>query len=107
MFMVRVAALFTRKLSSAASAAKAIVDHMREWVHGTKEGEMISMAVCSDENPYGVEKTLIYSFPVTCKNGAWEIVPGLNIDDFAKQKLAATEAELKEERATAFQILGI
>ena len=96
-----------RKLSSAASAAKAIIDHMRDWVSGTPEGEIISMAVCSDKNPYGVEGNLIYSFPVTCKDGQWSIVEGLSIDDFSRSKLSATENELKEERTTAFEILGI
>jgi len=93
-----------RKLSSAASAAKAIVDHMRDWIVGTAEGEVISMAVHS-EGSYGVEKGLIYSFPVTCKNGTYSIVQGLEIDDFSKGKMQLTEKELMEERQQASEFL--
>ena len=65
------------------------------------------MAVCSDNNPYDIEKGLIYSFPVTCANGEWKIVEGLAIDEFSRGKMTATQEELKEERTTAFEILGI
>jgi len=86
-----------RKLSSAASAAKAIIDHMRDWVFGTPEGEYISMAVCSDGS-YGVPKDLIYSFPVICKGGKYSIVQGLSIDDFSRNKMDLTAKELEEEK---------
>jgi malate dehydrogenase len=86
-----------RKLSSAASAAKAIVDHMRDWIHGTPEGEIISMAVASD-GTYGVPKDLIYSFPVTCKDGKYQIVQNLSIDDFSRKKMDLTAAELTDEK---------
>jgi len=86
-----------RKLSSAASAAKAIIDHMRDWVFGTPEGEYISMAVCSDGS-YGVPKDLIYSFPVICKGGKYSIVQGLSIDDFSRSKMDLTAKELEEEK---------
>jgi malate dehydrogenase len=86
-----------RGLSSAASAANAAVEHMRDWALGTAEGDWTSMAIPSDGS-YGVEKGLIYSFPVTCKNGQYEIVQGLEISAFSQQKMDATEQELKEER---------
>jgi len=87
-----------RKLSSAASAAKAIVDHMRDWIFGTAEGEVISMAVAS-EGSYNVPKDLIYSFPVTCKDGKYHIVQGLSVDDFSRKKLDLTANELSEEKS--------
>jgi len=86
-----------RKLSSAASAAKAIIDHMRDWINGTPEGEYVSMAVCSDGS-YGIEKGLIYSFPVTIKDGRYSIVQGLEVDEFSRKKLDLTAAELLEEK---------
>jgi len=91
------AVIKARKLSSAASAAKAIVDHMRDWIFGTKEGEVISMGVRSDGS-YGIEKDLIYSFPVTTKDGKYTIVQGLSIDEFSRKKLDISAAELIEER---------
>jgi len=93
-----------RKLSSAASAARAIVDHMRDWIFGTAEGEIISMAVRSDGS-YGIEQDLIYSFPVRCKNGKYEIVQGLSIDDFSRSKMDLTSAELLSERDQASEFL--
>jgi len=95
------AVIKARKLSSAASAAKAIVDHMRDWIVGTPEGEYVSMGVTSDGNPYGVPEGLIYSFPVTTKNGTWTIVKDLSIDSFSRSKLEATANELVEEKSQA------
>ena len=89
------------KKSSAASAANAAVDHVRDWVLGTREGEWVSMAVISDGNPYGVEGGLCYSFPVTCKGGEWTIVDGLSVDAFSRAKLMATQEELVQERKDA------
>jgi malate dehydrogenase len=89
-----------RKLSSAASAAKAIIDHMRDWIFGTAEGEIISMAVASDGS-YSVPKDLIYSFPVTCKDGKYTIVQGLSIDEFSRGKMDLTANELVEEKNTS------
>jgi len=86
-----------RKLSSAASAARAIIDHMREWVFGSPEGEFISMAVASNGS-YGIPKDLIYSFPVRCKDGKYSIVEGLSIDEFSRKKMDLTAAELVEEK---------
>lgn len=86
-----------RGASSAASAANAAVDHMRTWALGTAEGDWTSMSVYSDGS-YGIEQGLIYSFPCVCKNGDWEIVQGLEISDFSRAKMKATEQELCEER---------
>ena len=86
-----------RGASSAASAANAAVDHMRTWALGTAEGDWVSMGVYSDGS-YGIEKALIYSFPCVCKNGDWEIVQGLDISEFSRAKMKATEQELCEER---------
>ena len=88
-----------RGSSSAASAASGVIDHMRDWVNGTAEGDWVSMAVVSDGS-YGVEKGLIFSYPVTCKDGDWEIVQGLEISDFIQEKINATEQELISERDT-------
>ncbi|MDE2421897.1 MAG: malate dehydrogenase [Gammaproteobacteria bacterium] len=86
-----------RGASSAASAANAAIDHMRTWALGTEAGDWVSMGVYSDGS-YGIEKGLIYSFPVTCANGDWSIVQGLPISDFSREKMSATEKELAEER---------
>jgi malate dehydrogenase len=83
-----------RGASSAASAANAAVDHVHDWVHGS---EWTSMAVASDGS-YGVPEGLISSFPVRCANGRWEIIQGLEIDDFSRSKIDASVAELREER---------
>ena len=85
-----------RGASSAASAANAAIDHMRTWVMGTEEGDWVSMGIPSDGS-YGIEEGLIYSFPVTCKDGEYSIVQGLEVDDFSRAKMDATMAELKEE----------
>jgi malate dehydrogenase len=83
--------------SSAASAAFAGLSHMRDWVGGTPDGDWLSMAVPSDGS-YAIPEGLMYSFPVTIRNGQYEIVPGLAIDDFSRAKMDATRAELEEER---------
>eukprot|EP00026_Physarum_polycephalum_P006316 Phypoly_transcript_06358.p1 GENE.Phypoly_transcript_06358~~Phypoly_transcript_06358.p1 ORF type:complete len:335 (+),score=50.95 Phypoly_transcript_06358:774-1778(+) len=93
-----------RKLSSAASAAKAIVDHARDWVVGTPEGEFVSMAVYSDGS-YGVKEGLIYSFPVTSKGGKYTIVKDLPISDFSRNLMKLTEDELVSEKETAVEFL--
>lgn len=86
-----------RGVSSAASAANAAIDHMRDWVLGTDEGNWVSKAVPSDGS-YGIEEGLIYSFPVTAANGEYTIVQGLDINDFSRERMDATAMELKEER---------
>jgi malate dehydrogenase len=94
-----------RGLSSAASAASAAIDHVYTWVNGTPEGDWTSAAVVSDGS-YGVPEGLISSFPVTAKDGKYEIVQGLEIDDFSRTRIDASVAELAEERDTV-QKLGL
>ncbi len=88
-----------RGSSSAASAANGIIDHMRDWVLGTDEGDWVSMAVPSD-GAYGIAEGLIYSFPVICRNGDYEIVRDLPVSDFVREKMKASEDELKSEAET-------
>ncbi|MBT5330494.1 MAG: malate dehydrogenase [Porticoccaceae bacterium] len=99
------AIIAARGASSAASAANAAVDHMRDWALGSAEGDWVSMGVYSDGS-YGIEEGLIYSFPVTCNDGQWSIVQGLDINDFSREKMTATETELKEERDAVAHLLG-
>merc|ERR1712066_1165809 len=96
-----------RKLSSAMSAAKAICDHTRDWWCGTQGDSWVSMGVWSTGNSYNVPDGVIYSFPVKCSNGKWEIVNGLEIDQFSREKMDATANELVDERKEAFSALGI
>lgn len=98
------AIIAARGSSSAASAANAAIDHIHDWVMGTDDGDWVSMAVPSDGS-YGVDEGLIYSFPVTCKNGEYEIVQGLDIDDFSRERMDASMAELKEERDAVAELL--
>jgi malate dehydrogenase len=86
-----------RGSSSAASAASAAIDHVRDWVAGTADGDWTSMAVPSDGS-YGIKEGIIYSYPVTCRNGAYQVVQGLEIDAFSRARMEATEKELREER---------
>jgi malate dehydrogenase len=86
-----------RGASSAASAASAAIDHVRDWVKGTADGDWVSMAVPADGS-YGIREGVIYSYPVTCKAGEYEIVQGLEIDAFSRERMDATERELREER---------
>jgi malate dehydrogenase len=88
-----------RGASSAKSAASAAVDHVRDWVHGTPDGDWVSMAVSSDGS-YDVEEGLVSGFPCTSAGGEWSIVEGLDIDDFSRERIDATVNELKEERDT-------
>ena len=86
-----------RGASSAASAASSAIDHVRNWVDGTAEGDWVSMAVPADGS-YGITEGVIYSYPVTCRNGAYRIVPGLEIDTFSRERMDASDRELREER---------
>jgi malate dehydrogenase len=97
------AVIEARGASSAASAANAAVDHVRDWVLGTAEGDWVSMGIPSDGS-YGVEEGLISGFPVTCSNGSYEIVQGLDVNDFSRSRIEATVKELGEERATIKQL---
>jgi len=93
-----------RGASSAASAANAAIFHMRDWALGSPDNDWVSMGVYSDGS-YGIEEGLIYSFPCVCKNGDWEIVQGLSIDEFSQAKMTVTEQELKEERDAVKSLL--
>lgn len=93
-----------RGASSAASAANGAVDHIRNWALGTADGDWVSMAVPSDGS-YGIPEGLVYSFPVTCKEGDYSIVQGLEIDEFSQSMMDATQKELEEERDAVAKIL--
>ncbi|KGD63026.1 MAG: malate dehydrogenase [Alcanivorax sp.] len=93
-----------RGASSAASAGSAAVDHMRSWALGTADGDWVSMGIYSDGS-YGIQEGLIYSFPCTCKDGDWSIVQGLEVNDFSRGKMEATEKELAEERDAVSHLL--
>ena len=93
-----------RGLSSAASAANAAIDHVRDWVHGTASGDWVSMGVPSDGS-YGIPEGLIFGYPCTTSGGKYQVVKGLSHNDFAKAKIAATQKELNEERAAIEQLL--
>ena len=94
-----------RGASSAASAANAALEHMRDWVLGTPAGDWVSMGIASDGS-YGIEKGMMYSFPVTCSGGKYSIVQGLPVDEFSRKRMDATAAELKEESVAIEQLLG-
>jgi len=93
-----------RGLSSAASAANAAIDHVRDWHLGTVAGDWASMAVPSDGS-YGIPEGIIYGFPCTCSGGKWSIVPGLEINEFSRAKMDATAAELQEEAAAVAHLV--
>jgi len=94
-----------RGASSAASAASSAIDHMRSWALGTADGNWVSMAVPSDGS-YGIEPGIIYSFPCVCNDGDYQIVQGLEIDGFSRERMDASDAELREERAAVEHLLG-
>jgi malate dehydrogenase len=94
-----------RGSSSAASAASAAIDHVRTWVHGTPQGDWTSMAVASDGS-YGIREGVVYSYPVTCRNGEYEIVQGLEINEFSRARMETSERELREERAGVEALLN-
>jgi len=99
------AVIKARGSSSAASAASAAIDHMRTWFQGTTEGDWVSMGIPSDGS-YGIASGIIYSYPVTCRGGQYQIVQNLGVDEFSRAKLAATEQELREERDGVKDLLG-
>jgi malate dehydrogenase len=94
-----------RGASSAASAANAAIDHMNNWVLGSKKNDWVSMGVYSDGS-YGITEGLIYSFPVRCKDGDWSIVNDISINDFSKKKMELTEVELVEEKDAVSHLLS-
>lgn len=93
-----------RGASSAASAANGAIDHIRDWVLGTPDDDWVSMGVPSDGS-YGIPEGLMYSFPVTCKDGDYSIVQGLEIDEFSQTMMDVTQKELEEEKAAVANIL--
>jgi len=93
-----------RGLSSAASAANAAIDHVRDWVHGTPADDWVSMGIPSDGS-YGIAEGIMFGYPVKCSGGRYEIVKGLEHNDFAKGKIAATRKELLEERSAIEHLL--
>jgi malate dehydrogenase len=99
------AVIKARGSSSAASAASAAIDHVRTWFQGTAEGDWVSMGIPSDGS-YGIGSGIIYSYPVTCRGGQYQIVQNLTVDEFSRAKLLATELELREERDGVKDLLG-
>jgi len=99
------AVIKARGSSSAASAASAALDHVRDWVRGTRDSDWVSMAVPSDGS-YGIPEGVIYSHPVVCRGGGYEIVQGLAVDEFSRKRMQATLAELHEERDGVRSLLG-
>jgi len=93
-----------RGASSAASAASAAIDHVRDWALGTPDGDWVSMAVPADGS-YGIKPGIVYSYPVRCKGGDYEVVQGLDINDFSRGRMDETEKELREERAAIEELL--
>jgi malate dehydrogenase len=94
-----------RGLSSAASAANAAIDHVHDWVLGTKDGDWVSMGIPSDGS-YGIPEGVLYGYPVTCKGGKFDIVKGIDISDFSRKRMDATLKELHEERDGVKHLLG-
>ena len=98
------AIIAARGASSAASAASAAIDHMHDWALGTPADDWVSMAIPSDGS-YGIGEGVIYSYPVRCSGGAYEIVQGLDVNEFSRARMEATETELREERAAIESLL--
>jgi len=94
-----------RGLSSAASAANAAIDHVRDWVRGSRDGDWVTMGVPSDGS-YGVPAGVIFGYPVTCRGGEYQVVKGLEVSEFSRKRIDATLKELHEERDSVKQLLG-
>ena len=94
-----------RGLSSAASAANAAIDHVRDWVHGSKDGDWVTMGIPSDGS-YGIPEGIIFGYPVTTRNGSYSIVKGIDISEFSRKRIDATLKELHEERDGVKHLLG-
>jgi len=99
------AIIAARGLSSAASAANAAIDHVRDWVFGTRDGDWVSMGIPSDGS-YGIPEGVMYGYPTTCNNGKFEIVKGLDVSDFSRGRMQTTLKELQEERDAIKHLLG-
>ena len=98
------AIIAARGASSAASAASAAIDHMHDWTLGTPDDDWVSMGILADGS-YGIGQGIIYSYPVRCRGGGYEIVQGLNVNEFSRARMEATEVELREERAAIESLL--
>ena len=94
-----------RGLSSAASAANAAIDHIRDWISGSRDGDWVTMGVPSDGS-YGIPAGVIYGYPVTCRGGSYQLVKGLEISEFSRKRMDATLKELHEERDSVRALLG-
>ncbi len=94
-----------RGLSSAASAANAAIDHVRDWVLGTPAGDWVTMGIPADGS-YGIPEGVLYGYPVTCQGGRYEIVKGIDLSDFSRARMQATHDELLEERSGVAHLLG-
>ena len=94
-----------RGLSSAASAANAAIDHIRDWVHGTRDGDWITMGIPADGS-YGIPEGCLYGYPVTCHHGKYQIVKGIAVSEFSRARMDATHRELLEERDAVRHLLG-
>jgi malate dehydrogenase len=94
-----------RGLSSAASAANAAIDHVRDWVKGSREGDWVTMGVPSDGS-YGIPEGVIFGYPVTCRNGQYQVVKGIDVSEFSRKRIDATLKELHEEREGVKSLLG-
>lgn len=94
-----------RGLSSAASAANAAIDHIRDWALGSRDGDWVTMGIPSDGS-YGIPEGIIFGFPVTCRNGSYEIVKGIEVSEFSRKRIEATLKELHEERDGVKHLLG-
>ena len=94
-----------RGLSSAASAANAAIDHIRDWVHGTRDGDWVTMGIPADGS-YGIPEGCLYGYPVTCHHGKYQIVKGIAVSEFSRARMDATHRELLEERDAVRHLLG-
>ena len=94
-----------RGLSSAASAANAAIDHVRDWIYGTPAGDWVTMGIPADGS-YGIPEGVIFGYPVTCKDGGFQIVQGLPVSAFSRERIEATHKELLEERSAVQHLLG-
>ena len=91
------AVIDARGLSSAASAANAAIDHVRDWIHGSRDGDWVTMGIASDGS-YGIAEGVIYGYPVTCRGGQYQLVKGIEVSEFSRKRMDATLKELHEER---------
>jgi len=99
------AVIDARGLSSAASAANAAIDHVRDWISGSRDGDWVTMGVPSDGS-YGIPEGVIYGYPVTCRDGSYQVVKGIEVSEFSRKRMDATLKELHEERDSVRSLLG-